>query len=74
MPMPEVSEHLSEDLYEGESRVGRVSVDITVDVTRRGNVTDVAGPALERAVASFKREVQAIQDELDEEGEVDADA
>ena len=73
MPMPEVSEHLSEELYEGESRVGRVSVDVTVDVTRCENVTDVAGPALERAVASFKREVQAIQDELDEEGEVDAD-
>jgi hypothetical protein len=72
--MTEVSEHLSEDLYEGESRVGRVSVDITVDVTRRENVTDVAGPALKRAAASFKREVQAIQDELDEEGEVDADA
>lgn len=71
--MPEVSEHLSEELYEGESRVGRVSVDVTVDVTRCENVTDVAGPALERAVASFKREVQAIQDELDEEGEVDAD-
>lgn len=58
-----------ENLYDDETKVADIAVTIEASSLRRDRNEDVHR-ALQRVRRAAKAEAQAIQDELDEEGEV----
>lgn len=67
--MTTIERRAGEDLYQGDTLVGRVSVEIEADVIRSPFDEDHLW-ASARVSEAVSEELQAIQDELDEEGEV----
>jgi len=64
-----LEDHTSEQLYDDETQLGLVDIDIEALWNRHERNEDFLH-ALERVEDAAKRELQVIQDELDETGEV----
>lgn len=64
--MPTIKDHNRETLYEGEQKVLDVDVDFELTVLHTGGM-DLGVDVIERLDKAVKREMQAIQDELDED-------
>lgn len=70
--MTKFTEYTSEQLYDGEVPLGDVSVEIDGENLRSGYDEDFLH-IVKRLERAAKQELQAVQDELDEDGEVSAD-
>lgn len=64
-----VSDHDTTPLYDGEDRMGTVSIDLEAESLRSECDEDLLH-ALKRAREAAEEELQAVQDEIDEDGEV----
>ena len=68
--MPDINDHQSEQSYDDGDPLFTVDVDFTAEANRRA---DDALTALQRLRDAVRREAQAIQDELDTEGDLQKD-